>query len=178
MADVDLSHETGDVQTVHACDISKLDNHSPPIPNFATFPGQSFSDIRRDIAILTQILKGYKHGLSASAKSPNQALRFWSLLLSILNTGSVDDLTGANVVAVAGQVYADEIRTAVFARNTSNYVPRSGLDNAPEPAIESAVGIVLILPKGEKAASSLLDSCMKTEYVLFRFIITHNRTTQ
>ncbi|KZV77300.1 hypothetical protein PENSPDRAFT_747041 [Peniophora sp. CONT] len=161
MADLNPSHEISDVQTVQDRHTSGSNDDSPPIPNFAEFPGQSFDDVRRDIAIITQILKGHQHGISASSKSPDEALQFWSLMSFILNTGDAEsDPVGAKVIAVTGQVFPEEIRTAIFARNTSNFAPPPGSKKAP--GIEPAIGIVPILPAGEEKARDLLRHSVKT----------------
>ncbi len=77
------------------------------------------TDIRRDVALLSALLKDYRPGKSTGKQGRSSSHSdLWSHLAYTLVPGSSDDPTGNEVVAVVGRIEPGSI-LATVARNTS-----------------------------------------------------------
>lgn len=161
------------MSNVNASDKPSLQDNTDPraadppnsvdFSNYHSVEVDDIQEVRRDIALITHFLNGYRHGKSGSvsATSRSSTLHFWSLLSLVLDTGRFRN-------AVTGQMSDNKVHSAVFARSASDFASgpkRRDNANAPRPrrAESEQVKVVVVESEGKERGLKLLRECEKVE---------------
>lgn len=105
-----------------------MDDSTAPISSSSpTGTPPSFEDLRRDICILTVILKNHREGHPTSIKNRrNELTNLFSHVSTMLATDATNDPFASRVNAVTGFIQDDQIISAVFTPNTNAFDKSEG----------------------------------------------------
>ncbi|KAK7689990.1 hypothetical protein QCA50_006632 [Cerrena zonata] len=105
-----------------------MDDSTAPISSSSpTGTPPSFEDLRRDICILTVILKNHREGHPTSIKNRrNKLTNLFSHVSTMLAIDATNDPFASRVNAVTGFVQDDQIISAVFTPNTNAFDKSEG----------------------------------------------------
>ncbi len=141
--------------------------HSLPLPTLdGFFPLQSNTaetdaDIRRDITLLSALLKDHRPGQSTVKQGRSSwDSDLWSYIAYTLVPGSSSDANGDNVVAVVGRMEPGSIIATVVARNTSPIFTNDRRNNPSE------IDAVVVHPRDVRVVRDKLENPLTLSYVV------------